>query len=108
LTFTVEPGETVAFVGESGCGKSTTLQMFYEIQEGEILIDGGDIKTLAPEFIRSQTSIVPQGPVLFSMSVRDIRYAKAGATDEEVAAAAQTGNAHDFILEMPQNYATRV
>jgi ABC-type multidrug transport system fused ATPase/permease subunit len=52
---------------------------------------------------------VPQGPVLFSMSVRDnIRYAKAGATDEEVAAAAQTGNAHDFILEMPQNYATRV
>jgi ABC-type multidrug transport system fused ATPase/permease subunit len=112
LTFTVEPGETVAFVGESGCGKSTTLQLmqrFYEIQEGQILIDRVDIKTLAPEFIRSQTSVVPQGPVLFSMSVRDnIRYAKIDATDEEVATAAQTGNAHEFILEMPQNYETRV
>jgi ABC-type multidrug transport system fused ATPase/permease subunit len=112
LSFTIEPGETVAFVGESGCGKSTTLQLlqrFYEIQEGVILIDGVDIKTLAPEFIRSQISIVPQGPVLFSLSIRDnVRYAKAKAQPDEVAQAAQTGNAQEFIMELPDNYDTVV
>jgi ABC-type multidrug transport system fused ATPase/permease subunit len=112
LSFTVEPGQTVAFVGESGCGKSTTLQLiqrFYDVQEGAILIDGVDIKTLAPEFVRKQISIVPQGPVLFSLSVRDnVRYAKPDATEDEVAHAAQVGNAHNFIQELPENYNTTV
>jgi ABC-type multidrug transport system fused ATPase/permease subunit len=112
LSFTVEPGQTVAFVGESGCGKSTTLQLlqrFYDVQEGAILIDGFDIKTLAPEFVRAQISIVPQGPVLFSMSIRDnIRYAKPDAAEDQVAHAAQVGNAHDFIQELPENYETIV
>jgi ABC-type multidrug transport system fused ATPase/permease subunit len=112
LSFTVEPGQTVAFVGESGCGKSTTLQLlqrFYDVQEGVILIDDVDIKSLAPEFVRGQISSVPQGPVLFSMSIRDnVRYAKAGASEEEVAQAAQVGNAHDFIQTLPENYDTVV
>ena len=79
LTFTINAGETVAFIGESGCGKSTTLQLlqrFYEIQEGQILIDGVDIRTLSPRNVRSFISVVPQGPILFSMSVKDnIRFA---------------------------------
>ena len=108
LTFTINAGETVAFIGESGCGKSTTLQLlqrFYEIQEGQILIDGVDIRTLSPRNVRSFISVVPQGPVLFSMSVKDnIRFANTAATDEDVAVAARLGNAHDFIMEMPDNY----
>jgi ABC-type multidrug transport system fused ATPase/permease subunit len=112
LSFAIEPGETVALIGESGCGKSTTLQLlqrFYEIQEGKILIDGVDIATLAPDYLRSQIAIVPQGPVLFSMSVRDnIRFSRGSATDEEIAEAAMVGNAHNFIMELPQNYRTLV
>ena len=112
LSFVVEPGETVALVGESGCGKSTTLQLlqrFYEIEKGEILIDGIDIRTLSPKYLRSQVSIVPQSPVLFSMSVKDnIRYAKPNAKDRDVAEAAQVGNAHPFIMTLPNNYDTIV
>ena len=108
LTFTINAGETVAFIGESGCWKSTTLQLlqrFYEIQEGQILIDGVDIRTLSPRNVRSFISVVPQGPILFSMSVKDnIRFSSTEATLEEVADAARLGNAHDFIMEMPDNY----
>ena len=112
LSFTVNPGETVALIGESGCGKSTTLQLlqrFYEIESGEILVDGQDIRKLSPHYLRSQISIVPQGPVLFSMSIKDnIRYAKPKATDKEVSEAAQVGNAHSFIMSFPDNYKTIV
>ena len=112
LNFVVNPGETVALVGESGCGKTTTLsllQRFYEIQEGEILIDDVDIKTLSPVYLRSQISIVPQSPVLFTMSIADnIRYGKPDATDEEVAKAAEVGNAHNFIMTIKDNYKQEV
>ncbi|OHT10311.1 ABC transporter family protein [Tritrichomonas foetus] len=112
LSFTVEPGETVALIGESGCGKSTTLQLlqrFYEISEGQILIDDMDISKINPQDLRSMISVVPQGPVLFSMSIKDnIRYANPRATEEEVHKCAEIGNAHDFIMEMPDNYASRV
>lgn len=113
LSFTINPGETVAFVGESGCGKSTTLQLiqrFYEIESGQILLDDVDMKTLSPLFIRSQIAIVPQSPVLFSMSILDnIRYANPkNATDSEVAEAARIGNAHNFIMEIPNNYKSEV
>jgi ABC-type multidrug transport system fused ATPase/permease subunit len=112
LSFTVDAGESVALIGESGCGKSTTLQLlqrFYEIQEGRILIDGVDIGTLAPDYVRSQIAVVPQGPVLFSMSVRDnIRFSRGDADDEEIAEAATIGNAHLFVMELPQNYRTPV
>lgn len=112
LSFTVEPGQTVALIGESGCGKSTTLQLlqrFYEIECGQILIDDVDIRTLSPQYLRSQISIVPQSPVLFSMSIKDnIRYALPDADDCSVSSAAQIGNAHDFIMSMPDNYRTTV
>jgi ABC-type multidrug transport system fused ATPase/permease subunit len=112
LNFVIEPGETVAFVGESGCGKSTTLQLlqrFYEITEGEILIDDVPLHTLAPVFVRSQIASVPQGPVLFEMSIRDnLRYARPDADDSIVAEAARSGNAHNFIMEQPNNYNTMV
>ena len=112
LTFTVEPGQTVALVGESGCGKTTTLQLlqrFYQIQEGEILIDGVNINDLNPKYVRSLIGVVPQGPVLFSMSICDnIRFSKSGATKEEVINAAKIGNAHQFIMEIPDNYDTQV
>lgn len=112
LSFKVEAGQTVALVGESGCGKSTTLQLlqrFYEIESGEILIDGVDIRELSPHFLRSQIAIVPQGPVLFSMNIEDnIKYAVPNATIEEVTKAAQLGNAHSFISKQPQGYKTIV
>jgi ABC-type multidrug transport system fused ATPase/permease subunit len=110
LNFVIEPGETVAFVGESGCGKSTTLQLlqrFYEVTEGEILIDDVNIQELSPIFVRNQIGSVPQAPVLFSMSIRDnVRYARPNAGEAEITAAAQTGNAHDFITEQPSQYDT--
>ena len=109
LSFVINPGETVAFVGESGCGKSTTLQLiqrFYEIQSGEILLDDVNVKELSQDYVRSKISAVPQSPVLFTMTVADnIRYAKPyQATEKEVADAAQIGNAHNFIMEIPNNY----
>ena len=112
LSFVINAGETVALVGESGCGKSTTLQLlqrFYEVTSGEILIDDVNISTLSSVFLRSQIAVVPQSPVLFTMSIEDnIKYSKNHATDEEVAHAAQIGNAHSFIMELPDNYKTRV
>ena len=112
LSFTVQPGETVALVGESGCGKSTTLQLlqrFYDVESGEILIDDQNIYEWSPEYLRSQISIVPQSPVLFSMSIMDnIRYSKKDATEKQISDAAQIGNAHSFIMTLPENYKTVV
>lgn len=112
LSFEIQPGETIAFVGESGCGKSTTLQLlqrFYDVQEGEILLDGVNITELSPICVRRNISIVPQSPVLFSMSIADnIAYGNAKASEEEIAQAAMTGNAHNFVMELPENYKTMV
>ena len=112
LSFKLEAGKTYAFVGESGCGKSTSLQLiqrFYDVNEGSILIDGIDIRDISPKSLRKGISIVPQGPVLFTMSIADnIRYGRTSATEEEVAQAAVTGNAHNFIMELPDNYRTMV
>ena len=108
LSFIINPGETVAFVGESGCGKSTTLQLlqrFYEIESGQILIDDQDISKISCVDLRSHISVVPQTPVLFSTSILDnIRYSKEGAKKDEVVRAAQIGNAHEFIKDLPDGY----
>ena len=108
LSLTIDAGQTVAFVGESGCGKSTTLQLiekFYEIESGEILIDGTNIKDLSTEYMRSQISIVTQEPVLFSMSVKEnIKYSNLSATDEDVVKASEVGNAKEFIEKLPQKF----
>lgn len=112
LSFKINAGETVAFVGESGCGKSTTLQLiqrFYDIEEGRILLDGIDIRNISPICLRKNISIVPQGPVLFSMTIADnIAYGRPDATSDEIAQAAMTGNAHNFIMELQDNYRTMV
>lgn len=103
LSLKIPSGKTVAFVGESGCGKSTTLQLlqrFYDVDEGQILIDDIDIREMSPRSLRKAISIVPQSPVLFTMTIADnIRYGRMEASDEEVAQAAVTGNAHNFIME---------
>jgi ABC-type multidrug transport system fused ATPase/permease subunit len=112
LSFTVEPGETVAIVGESGCGKSTTLQLiqrFYDVSEGQILIDGMDIRDLSPMDLRNQIAIVPQTPVMFSLSVKDnVRFGRPKATREEVVNAATVANAHSFITQLRGGYKTFV
>ncbi|CAF1188857.1 unnamed protein product [Adineta steineri] len=103
-------GKTIALVGASGCGKSTIIQLmqrFYDPNNGQILIDGHDIKTLNVAWLRSHIGIVSQEPVLFDGSIEEnIRLGKLDATDEEVIAAAKLANAHNFIMDFPENYKT--
>jgi len=112
LSFKVEPGETIAIVGESGCGKSTTLQLiqrFYDVSKGQILIDGIDIKSVNPISLRSQIAIVPQNPVIFSLNVKEnIRYGKPDAHREEVIDSAKVANAHSFIVQLKDGYKTEI
>ena len=112
LSFKINQGETVAFVGESGCGKSTILQLiqrFYDVNEGQILIDGINLKELSPLSIRSNISIVQQSPVIFSMSVKDnIRYGKPNSHREEVIHSATVANAHNFIMHLKEGYKTMI
>ncbi|CAF1068198.1 unnamed protein product [Adineta steineri] len=103
-------GKTIALVGASGCGKSTIIQLiqrFYDPDSGEILIDGHNIKTLNVAWLRSHIGIVSQEPVLFDGSIEEnIRLGKLDATDQEVIAAAKLANAHNFIMDFPENYKT--
>lgn len=112
LSFTIRPGETVAFVGESGCGKSTTLQLlqrFYDVTDGQILIDDMDIRDISPVDLRNQMAIVPQTPVMFSMSVKDnIKFGRPSATREDVVEAARVANAHSFVCQLKDGYKTKV
>jgi len=112
INFTVAPGEMIGLVGRSGAGKSTTINLlcrFYEVQEGEILIDGVNIKQIAQRDLRSQIGVVLQEPFLFSGSIyENIAFAKPGATHEDIMAAAKAANAHDFILQKPDGYDTQV
>jgi ATP-binding cassette subfamily B protein len=102
----------VAIVGPSGAGKSTLaalLARLYDPQGGQILLDGHDLRTLDPEWLRQRIGTVAQEPLLFSSSVADnIRYGRVGAPAEEVEAAARAANAHDFISRFPEGYATLV
>jgi ATP-binding cassette subfamily B protein len=112
VTFTVEPGEMIGLVGHSGAGKSTTINLlcrFYDVEEGEIRIDGVPIRTMALEDLRRQLGIVPQDTFLFSGTIAEnISYAKPEATEEEVIRAAKIANAHDFILRKPDGYETLI
>lgn len=112
LTFTANPGETIALIGSTGCGKSTILNLltrFYDITGGELLLDGVDIRKIRLQHLRSQFGVVLQESNLFSTSIRDnIRYAKPNASDEEVITAAKAAEIHDFIQQLPQGYDTPV
>lgn len=103
----IPAGKTVAIVGSSGNGKSTVvalLERFYDVEEGSIMIDGRDIRTLDPSWLRKRVlGFIGQEPVLFATSIREnIRYGKPEASDEEVREAAKLANADDFIKSFPQ------
>jgi ABC-type multidrug transport system fused ATPase/permease subunit len=108
----VNPGETVAFVGETGAGKSSMVNLlmrFADIWEGSITIDGHDVRDVTQTSLRSQLGIVLQDTFLFGGTVRDnISYARPGATLREVEAAAKEVGAHDFIMKLSQDYDTPV
>lgn len=112
ISFTAEPGECIALVGSTGCGKSTIVNLisrFYDIDSGEIIIDGIDISKVTLESLRRQMGIMLQDSFIFSGTIMDnIRYGKLDATDEEVIAAAKAVKAHDFIIEFEDGYDTEV
>lgn len=112
LTFHVNPGEKVALAGHSGAGKSTIIQLllrFYEIQEGNILVDDKNIKNWDLQALRNKVGIVPQEVLLFGGSIREnIAYAKPNATEEEIIEAAKKANAWQFINQFPEGMETLV
>ena len=112
IHFTIQPGETVAFVGMSGGGKSTIISLiprFYDVTSGSVMIDGQDVRDVTIHSLRSQIGLVLQDNILFSDSVKEnILMGKPGASDEEVIAAAKAANAHDFIMSLPEGYDTKV
>jgi len=112
ISLIVELGQTVAFLGSTGAGKSTLVNLvprFYDVSSGRILLDGIDIRRLRQDSLLAQIGIVPQETVLFSGTVRDnIRYGVPDAPEEAVVAAAQTAQAHEFITALAKGYDTHV
>jgi ATP-binding cassette subfamily B protein len=112
LDLSLKPGEVVAVVGYSGAGKSTIaalLSRFYDPQQGEVHLDGHDLRSLDAEWLREQVGVVSQEPILFATSIADnIRYGRTTATQAEVEAAAQAANAHAFVSAFPDGYNTLV
>ncbi|WP_028785008.1 ABC transporter ATP-binding protein [Thalassobacillus devorans] len=112
LSLDVKHGETIAFVGMSGGGKSTLISLiprFYDVEKGRILIDGHDIRDVKARSLRDKIGMVLQDNILFSESIAmNIKMGNPEATDEEMIAAAKAANAHDFIMELPNGYHTMV
>jgi ATP-binding cassette subfamily B protein len=108
LSLQVNPGETVAFVGPSGAGKTTVVQLlqrFYDPNSGRVMLDGMDLQNLNRADFRQHMALVPQDPVIFAASARDnIRFGRLDASDAEVEAAARAAAAHDFIAALPEGY----
>ncbi|HSO12783.1 MAG TPA: ABC transporter ATP-binding protein [Anaerolineales bacterium] len=107
-----EPGQTVAILGATGAGKSSIVNLvprFYDVADGRVTWNGVDIRQVKQSDLLMQVGVVPQETILFSGTVRDnIRYGRPDASDEEVIAAAQVAQAHDFITNLPNGYDTRV
>ncbi len=112
VSFTVEPGRTVALVGPTGAGKSTVVSLisrFYDVNQGRLLIDGYDIRDVSLRSLRKQMGIMLQDSFIFSGTLMDnIRYGRLDATDEEVMEAAKAVHAHEFIMQMENGYQTEV
>jgi ATP-binding cassette subfamily B protein len=112
INLTVEPGETVALVGQTGAGKSTLVKLiarFYDATGGQVLVDGTDVRDYDLASYRHQLGVVPQESYLFAGTVRDsIAYARPDAGDAEVEAAARATGAHDMITRLPGGYAHEV
>ena len=112
VSFTIKPGETIALVGPTGAGKTTIVNLisrFYDIQEGNIYIDGYDLKEVALHSLRKQMGVMTQDNFIFHGTIREnIMYGKLDATEEEMIAAAKAVNAHDFIMKMEKGYDTEL
>ncbi len=112
VSFEAKPGQTIALLGGTGSGKTTIINLiprFYDASEGQVLIDGTDVRDVTLDSLRSQIGIVLQETNLFSGTIRDnIAFGRPDATDEEVFAAAKAAAAHDFITSFPQGYNTPV
>ena len=110
FSFHLRPGETVALVGRTGCGKSTVSRLiprFYDVTSGAVLVDGNDVRDLTVVSLRSHIGMVTDEPFLFSESVRDnIAFGRPDAQFDDVEAAARAAGAHDFILELSDGYDT--
>ena len=108
----LKKGQTIALVGQSGSGKSTVANLvsrFYDVNQGEVLIDGTNIKDVTKSSLRALMGLVTQDSILFNDSVRNnIALGKENATEEEIVAAAKIANAHDFISELPNGYDTNI
>ena len=108
----IAPKQSVAFVGKSGCGKSTALQLFlkfYDVNSGFVQLDGKDVRELNTKWLRENVGYVGQLPVLFAGSVRaNILMGKPNATEEEVQRAAIAANAHEFIIGLNDGYDTDI
>ncbi|KAK2906109.1 hypothetical protein Q8A73_010052 [Channa argus] len=112
LSMQIKAGETTAFVGSSGSGKSTTIQLiqrFYDPKEGMVTLDGHDIRTLNIQWLRSLIGIVEQEPVLFATTIAEnIRFGQTGVAMEEIIKATKEANAYNFIMKLPQKFDTLV
>jgi ATP-binding cassette subfamily B protein len=112
VSFVAEPGQTVAILGATGSGKSTIINLiprFYDVSEGRVTLDGHDVRDVTLDSLRSQIGIVLQETTLFSGIIRDnIAYGRPDASDQEVIEAAKAAQAHEFIMEMPDGYRTRI
>lgn len=112
VSFEIEPGQTVALIGPTGAGKSTIVNLicrFYDIQHGQVCIDGRDVKSVTIESLRSQMGIMTQDVFLFSGTIwENIRYGRLEASEEEIIRAAKAVHAHEFIMKMEKGYDTEL
>ncbi|XP_041104910.1 ATP-dependent translocase ABCB1 [Polyodon spathula] len=112
LSLKIESGKTIALVGASGCGKSTTIQLlqrFYDPAAGEITLDGQDIRSLDVKWLRENIGVVSQEPVLFATTIAEnIRYGRDDASDADIEQAAKEANAYDYISKLPDRFNTMV
>ena len=112
IDFEVRPGEIVALLGATGSGKSSIINLvprFYDPTEGQILVDGHNIRHLTVNSLREQIGIVLQDTTLFASTLREnIAFGRPDATEEQIVAAARAASAHDFVMDMPQQYDTHV